>query len=211
MNGPRALQTFDLGERGLAHLRQFLIGVNTLCAALSEILESGDVFTIAPAGTPLERLYAFASGGLLPENLDPPDVAQLPDCSTLAPIIALTNEHVALLHQTMQAAPGALLVVEDCVQNWRLDRERIEPSAFGVEEEVYHLLPSHASSDEIDAMLRIAHLPWHGVEAVCLTPLSLSAQRECTPQSLRRTALSAVLFTCSAYDGEGYLAWRKRG
>jgi hypothetical protein len=109
----------------------------------------------------------------------------------------------------MQAAPGAVLVVEDWVARWSEDREQVELSAFGVDNEVYHLVSSGAPADEIDKVLRIAHLPWHGVEAVCTTPLTLSDQRECTPDALRRTALSATLFTCSAYDGEGYLAWRK--
>jgi hypothetical protein len=211
MAGPRALQTFDLGARGLAHLRQYLFGVNSLCSALSEILETGRIFTTAPPDTPLERLYEFESGGLLPENLNPTDVTRLEDGSTLAPIISLTDEHITLLHQTMQSAPGSILIVEDHVARWLEDRERVEPSAFGVDNEVYHLVSSDASPDEIDDVLRIAHLPWHGVEAVCTTPLTLSAQRECTPDALRRTALSAMLFTCSAYDGEGYLAWRKRG
>lgn len=207
----RALQTFDLGERGLAHLRQYLTGVNTLCSALSEILDVGKVFTIAPAGTSLERLYEFEAGGLLQENLDPPNVTRLKDGSTLAPTLALTDEQVTLLHQSMLAAPGAVLLVEDCVRRWSADQAYLEPSAFRVDDEVYHLVPPGASSDEIDNALRIAHLPWHGVEAVCTAPPELSVERECTPDALRRTALSAPLFTCSAYDGEGFLAWRKRG
>ncbi len=194
----------------MAYLRQHLKGVNTLCSTLSEILDAGDIFTRAPPDTPPERLYAFESGGLLPENLNPTDVTRLEDGSTLAPIIGLTDDQVALLYQTMQGAPGAILIVEDCVARWSEDREYVEPSAFGVDEEVYHLVPSGASPDDIDDVLRIANLPWHGIEAVCTTPLTLSAQRECGPDTLRRTALSAVLFTCSAYDGEGYLAWRKR-
>ncbi len=206
----RALQTFDLGEPGLAYLRQYLAGVNTLCAALHEILDTGSVFTRAPVDTPIERLYEFETGGLLPENLNPPDVICLADGSTLAPIIALTDDEAALLHQTMQQMPGTVLVADDCNPRWSELGERADPSAFGVDEEVYHLVPTDASPDEIKGALLIGHLPWHGVATVCSTLVTLSAQRACTLDALRRTALSAVLFTCAAYDGEGYLAWRKK-
>jgi hypothetical protein len=43
-----------------------------LCSELLAVLdtEPGEIFTLCPVGTPIEKLYLFTSGGLLRENLD---------------------------------------------------------------------------------------------------------------------------------------------
>jgi hypothetical protein len=64
------VETRDLGDVGRAYICGHLADTNEFCAALLQtfIAEPGEVFTIAPAGTPDARLAQFNQGGLLSEN-----------------------------------------------------------------------------------------------------------------------------------------------
>lgn len=200
----------DLGEAGLSYVRDYLGDANVFCAALLETFGStpGEVFTFAPADTSQERLSKFEWGGLLPENLSDGDAVALPDGSTLVPVVSLVDKQISLLRETMEGAGGAVCIVDDFNPRWSERPSWLGPSAFGVGEEVYHLLTlDHAEEEFLSAVSN--KTLWHDVSAVCRVAPKLDDTRTSTPSELGRSAASALLIKCAAYDGEGFVAWRR--
>jgi hypothetical protein len=172
--------------------------------------EPGDVFTFAPPGTPTDRLAEFERGGLLPENLSGAGAVSLPDGSTLVPVVSLVEEQTKLLRDAMIATSGGVCIVDDFNPRRSDQASYLGATAFGVGEEVYHLLTPDHGEDEFRAALSNGNTIWHGVAAVCRVSPTLDDARASTPSELKRCAASALLITCTAYDGEGFVAWRRK-
>lgn len=206
----RALEEFQLGARGLEFVKAELGDAKALGAALLEIVDDGEVLTLAPIGTSLDRLYAFAAGALLSENTDMSRAFPLEGGGKMMAVVSLLDERLALIRKAMLATPGSCCIADDVNPTCSDHRERAEPCAFGVGDEVYNLASPGASLDQIEDIFA-GILPWHGVTAVCGETPGLNSEREVTVEALRRAALSATLITCSAYDGEGFVAWRRKG
>jgi hypothetical protein len=205
------IETRDLGQDGRNYVRKHLRDINVFCAALLDTVNSEpeEAFTFAPASTPAERLSKFEYGGLLPENLSRSGAIALPDGSTLVPVVSLVEERTRLLRETMASARGAACIIDDVNPRWSDPPSYLGPGAFGVGEEVYHLLTvDHAEGDFLDAV-HCGNALWHGVAAVCRLAPKLDHARTSTPSELEASAASALLITCVAYDGEGFVAWRR--
>lgn len=205
------IETRDLGEDGRLYVRKHLRDINVFCTALLETFNSapGEVFTLAPVSTPAGRLSEFEHGGLLPENLSRSGAVALPDGSTLVPVVSLIEKRTKLLLETMADARGAVCIVDDVHPRWSDQPSYLGPGAFGVGEEVYHLLTvDHTEGDFLDAV-HCGNAFWHGVAAVCRLAPRLDQARTSTPSELEASAASALLITCIAYDGEGFVAWRR--
>jgi hypothetical protein len=208
------IETRNLGDAGRAYIREHLAGANVFCAALLQafIAEPGEVFTLAPAGAPDARLAQFDQGGLLPENLLGTGAISLPDGSALVPVVSLIEQQAKLLREAMIASGSSVCVVDDFNPRWS-DRADLGaylgPTAFGVGDEIYHLLtPDHSEEDFVAALCE-GNANWHGVAAVCRESVALDPARETTTSDLIQCAASALLITCIAYDGEGFVAWRR--
>ncbi len=200
----------ELPETDSVYVREHLDDTNVLCAALLETCNSqpGNVFTFAPASTSKDRLAEFKRGGLLRENLPNAPTMSLSDGSRLMPKFSLIEEQSKLLRETLNSVRGSVCIVDDYNPRWSDHPWPLGPKAFGVDEEVYHLL-NHEDDDEAFAYaIRQGNNIWHGVTAVCRIAPMLNDARESAPSELRRSAASALLITCSAYDGEGFVAWR---
>ncbi|HET6406838.1 MAG TPA: hypothetical protein VFG14_03070, partial [Chthoniobacteraceae bacterium] len=155
-----------------------------------------------------ERLLEFEWGGLLPENLSGADAVALPDGSTLVPVVSLIERQIALLRETMEGTGGAVCIADDFNPRWSDHPSYLGPTAFGVGEEVYHLLTlDHSENEFINAVPN--KTLWHDVSAVCRIAPRLDDARVSTPSELTQSAASAVLIACTAYDGEGFVAWRR--
>jgi hypothetical protein len=200
----------DLGEVGRTYVRENLRDINVFCAALLETIDSspGEVFTLAPVHTTHVRLSKFNWGGLLPENLSGAGAVALADGSTLIPVVSLVEKQVTLLRETMERAGGAVCIADDFNARWSEQPSWLGPTAFGVGEEVYHLLTLAHSEQEFLTAASNKTL-WHDVSAVCCIAPRLDDARTSTPSELRLSAASAMLITCAAYDGEGFVAWRR--
>ena len=204
------IETRDLGEAGRAYLIGQLTNINVLCTALLDALHvaPGEVFTLAPSNTSTEHLFAFDQGGLLPENLTGAGAVSLADGSTLVPVASLIERQIALIREAMVGEGDAVCIADDVNPRWSDRAPYLGSTAFGVGEEVYHLLTrGHAESDFVEAVSNKSL--WHDVAAVCRVPPKLDDARLSTPSELQRSGASAVLITCNAYDGEGFVVWRR--
>lgn len=210
-NAMGIVKTRDLGDAGLAYVREHLADANSFCAALLQavIIEPGAVFTLAPLGIPEDRLRQFDQGGLLPENSEGAGAVSLPDGSTLVPVISLIEQQTKLLREAMAAAPGAICIVDDFNPRWSDQAPYLGQTAFGVGEEVYHLIAADHSEEAFITAISRGNNIWHGVAAVCRASLTLDRSHELSLSGLKRCAASALLITCTAYDGEGFVAWRR--
>ncbi|MEQ1929691.1 MAG: hypothetical protein ABL957_04045 [Parvularculaceae bacterium] len=198
----------ELGGAARAYIREHLTDVNVFCTALLRtFMETpGDVFTLVPAGVPEARLAQFDRGGLLEEDWS--GAVTLPDGSTLVPKPSLIEAQASLLRQTMIALKASVCVADDFNPRWS-DDACPGLAAFGVGEEVYHLLNLDHSKEDFVTVVSLANQIWHGVAAVCRQPVALDLASETTTLEIQRCAASALLITCTAYDGEGFVAWRR--
>jgi hypothetical protein len=201
----------DLGDAGIDYVREHLSGVNVFCTALLAAVEAapGKVITLAPRGVTRERLNAFGEGGLLRAA---PRMLELDDNGDLAPIDSLKFEQGAYLHSIMRTAPEAVCIVDDFNPSWsevRIEEPRYA-QAFGVSDAVYHLFNSNDAPELLVDALTVSDTIWHGVAAICeYGPEFEEDDRELSEEALIAAAVSALTITCSAYDGEGFVAWRR--
>lgn len=203
------IRIFPLDVRGKEYVLAHLGDVNTFCSALLETVsrEEGDVFTIAPATTPLEKLYKFEEGGLLPEHWSQAIV--LPGGQgTLVPKASLRASHAQRVLESLSNLPGGVCIVDDFNPIWGEALHDLGPYAFGVGKEVYHLLTGSEDSEAVEQVLHDGDTIWHGLAAVCARAPIISVTRESTAEELQACAGTVVEITCTAYDGEGFVGWR---
>lgn len=203
----RELRRFDLDARALAYIGAQLHGLNTFCTALeSAVAAGGEVFTFAPSETPLERLSSFEAGGLLREG---PRMF-LEDGSSLAAVSNLKQEQAQCLWEQLDPA---VCISDDFNPRWSDVQTRPYfsdmPHAFGVGEEVYHLVRRCDGVQTIRKALQKSDTIWHGVTAVCERAPQVGADRTSSVAELQAAAASAIVITCTAYDGEGFVVWRR--
>ena len=151
--------------------------------------DAGEIFTLAPRGAPRDQLYGFESGGL-----------------SASPLL----EQAHLLRQAVEAAPGAVCIVDDFDPTWGDPGSDDEANAFGVGSEVYRLLTAEDDVLAFAEVLSATHVLWHGVAAVCGRAPELDGTQTASIEELAETAETVSLLTCVAYDGEGFVAWRRR-
>ena len=151
--------------------------------------DAGEVFTLAPKGTPREQIYQFESGGL-----------------SASPLL----EQSHLLRRGVEAASGAVCIIDDFDPTWGEPGSDDEANAFGVGDEVYRLLSAEDDVLAFAEVLATTHVRWHGVAAVCGRAPELDGTQTASPESLAEAAETVSLITCVAYDGEGFVAWKRR-
>jgi hypothetical protein len=190
-----ALNRVVLDDRAAIFVQAHLSGVNGFCSALLEAvgLEAGEYFTFAPRGTPRERLYLFDVGGLASDD-------------DLLPL-----EQANLLRGTLERVEGGgFCIIDDFDLTWGDPGSDDAADAFGMEEEVYHLLTADDDVQTFADVLSGSSLSWHGVAAICSAAPGLDETRTTNLDSLTEAARTASLLTCVAYDGEGFVGWRRR-
>jgi hypothetical protein len=161
--------------------------------------EPGQAFTAALPGTSVDRLSQFNRGGLLFEDA----------YRSVSLTVSLRDYQLRLLRDTA-ASTGGVCIVDDFNPRWsERDTAALGPTAFGVDEEVYHRIDADVDDDEFAIILSNGNTFWHGVAAVCSMKPTINASRTSTASELARCAASVRLITCIAYDGEGFVAWRR--
>ncbi|HEX4182588.1 MAG TPA: hypothetical protein VHY34_04955 [Caulobacteraceae bacterium] len=186
------LRQIALDDRGLDYVRESLQGVNAFCSELLEVVDQvpGDTFTFAPLSVMGERVYRFTEPGLPAEEL-----------------AELRAERIM---QLLDADADAGCVVDDVDAVWGDPELEDSPTAFGVGEEVYHWLTADDGFETVLGVTEEASSVWHGVAAVCTPPSSEQGGQPSALEALLACARSAVEISCLAYDGEGFVVWRRR-
>jgi hypothetical protein len=186
------LRKVSLDDRGLDYVREHLEGVNAFCSELLAVVDRtpGETFTFAPADLKGERLYRFGEPGL--------------------PARALAELRAERILELLDADADACCIVDDFDARWGDPELDDSPTAFGVGEEVYHLLTAESGIELIAAVISAADCIWHGVAAVCTPPPSERMGEQSTLEALRSCAGAVIEISCTAYDGEGFVAWRRR-
>ncbi|MBC7769661.1 MAG: hypothetical protein H7124_12845 [Phycisphaerales bacterium] len=213
----RVLETVELDDRGVAYIRTRLSELHAygptlagFCGALKDRMRTinGRAFTTAPAGTRHEQLYAFDSGGLLPENPDLSHVIYLDDGSTLAPIENLFEEEFLRLSDQLSHTPHLVSVAVDplprkgdpCLEGYG-------ETIFYVGDDVFHLITTTTSKAAAELAL-VGSPPWSNLVVLSTVSPKLDASRCADLTELYRCAEAAVEVSCGAYDGEGGVSWR---
>jgi hypothetical protein len=210
--GRVAIRWIELDRRGLEYIFEHLRGVNRLCTELLGVVErdDGTVFTLIPDDFDDHRAYDFEAGGLLEENLDWSRAVSLGSGQgTLMPVADLAAERASLILDSLNEHRGAVCICDDFNPRWSEEIARSAPTAFGVGNETYHRLSVQDGLDRVTDTLRMADAVWHGVAAVCRRSLLVPQGRNVEPHDLAQCAASVVELSCTAYDREGFVAWRR--
>ncbi|MGH6993261.1 MAG: hypothetical protein ACRED8_06485 [Caulobacteraceae bacterium] len=205
----RELKTIELDGRGMDFVIDHLEDVNKLCAALLKAIRStsGRVFTIAPAEVSFEQAHDFASGGILAENLDFTRAKRNPSGTTMMPVTTLREDQSRRILDLLARRPGRVCIVDDFNPRWGDPRESdYGPNAFGIGEEVYHWIDAEFGVEPLERLLRMTGCIWHGVAAVCEGAAPASPP---TIEWMTSSAEQVVEVQCTAYDGEGFVVWRR--
>jgi hypothetical protein len=212
-----ALDWFNVDHHGFAYVRSQLGDVNVLCRALLGVvdMQPGEVVTLAPVDTPWTRLYEFERGGLLPTNLDAAATAK-PSTPTgagyLVEIDSLRGAQEPWLGDELGKLHDGVCLIDAVNPTWSdvITRPYFQkmPYAFGVGEEVYHLVRRSDGMGALAGALSWGYALWHGVAAIC-EKAPLITGRLSTEAEMQKAAATVVALTCPAYDGEGFVAWRR--
>ncbi|NEX92280.1 hypothetical protein [Caulobacter sp. 17J65-9] len=205
------LTRFALDQRGEACVREHLTGVNTLCTELLSVFESarGEVFTYAPTAVAGDWLYAFETGGMIAANRDLSRAIPVEGRGLLMPVETLIEARAEHILQRLKELPGGVCVIDDYNPRWGDPLHGGEATAFGVGEEVYHLVTAASGFDQIADVLGWGDTIWHGAAAICRPDHEPTRAELSSPEGLRALARTAVEISCTAYDREGFVNWRR--
>jgi hypothetical protein len=177
-----------LDDRGRAFMIERLTGANALSDALAGIIESeGEVFAFVPAEAEPDQLYHFDRGGLSAAGRLGPELA--------------AEFHAAL--------SNSLVCVIDDVLSRPSDPRPLGDEAFFDCDDVYRLAQPSISAKRLADLMRYGNAHWHGMTVLCSHEPLIDAQRQTTLMELHACAESAVEVACIAYDGEGFVCWRR--
>jgi hypothetical protein len=137
-----------------------------------------------------ERLYRFSEPGLPAEEL-----------------AELRAERIIDL---LDADGDACCIIDDVDAVWGDPALDDSPTAFGVGEEVYHLLTADDGFEAVLTVIEEAASVWHGVAAVSTPPPAEESSAPSALDAIVRCARSVIEISCAAYDGEGFVVWRRR-
>lgn len=205
----------SLGEESLGYIKQQLDAGHALSSAVLAAcdLALGCVVTYLPADVSLERAQEFTVGGKLPAP-DRSAWVPLPDGGVAVPIASTMDRLPGVVHEYLQAGSNRIWLFED------FNASPGDPVMQGLrcryvsfENEVYY--PLDHSSDEAAireaANRAFSFVSFVGVGAT-LPPADaerLSRIGELQKDDIQRVVSGLDLLTVGAYDGEGFLLWRK--
>ena len=201
-----------LGLEGLRFVEEQLRRGHALSRCLLSTLShaAGQAITYLPQGTAIDEAKKFEYGGKLPTP--PREEWRATAGGTLVPT-PTTREHLVSLIATELAQPRSLCILENALaerEDLWLQKSEVDIAFLG--KEVYHLLTEATSPSEIDAAVRAAHTPYLCVGALSSVPDAdgLPGDRgELTIRWLEELAQQAQTIFVGAYDGEGYVLWRR--
>ena len=205
----------SLGEQSLVYIRERLGAGHALSSAVLSgcDLELGSVVTYLPAGISSERAHEFTAGGKLPAP-DRSTWTALPDGGVAVPIPSTMDRLPRVVHEYLQAGPNRIWLFEDfnaSPSDPVMKELRCRFVSFG--NEVYYPLDRSSDEESIREAARRAFsfVSFVGVGAK-LSPADserLTRVTELEKADLDRVVPGLDLLSVGAYDGEGFLLWRR--
>lgn len=204
-----------LGKESLGYIKEQLSVGRTLSSTILSTcdLELGSVVTYMPAGVSLEQAHEFTTGGKLPTS-DPSSWVSLPEGGVVVPIPSIMDLLPGEVHEYLQAGTNRVWVFEDfnaSPSDPVMKKVRSRYVALG--NEVYYPLDRNSDEQAIREAADQAYsfVSFIGVGAR-LSPLDaerFSRVKEIEESDLQRLVSGLDLLTVGAYDGEGFLLWRR--
>jgi hypothetical protein len=198
----------DLGEGGLAYVRQRLEGGKTFAKLLLEGLDltRGSVWAYLPPEMPETQAQSFDEWNMPPSTTSSPPARDW----TLTPV-------EEMVWRFLSEQEGAVGVWEDAVADRTglyVQNHPDEPLFF-VGNEVYSVVNQKNLTREIfyDAMGSMSMVAWWGAPAVLATPPAealaplLERRPSLTPAHLAPLVAALQMLFFLAYDGLEYICW----
>lgn len=202
-----------LGSEGLQFILSELRGGRTFSRCLLESLDlqSGDVITYLPQGASVVDAKDFESGGKLPQ---PPQSQWKRGEGAIVIPTPTTRPHLVSLIDEYLSTSERVCILENATASrgdeW-LKQTQVNVSFFG--DEVYHLLIGSCPRPTIDLAIRKGQSLFTFVGALTSLPggvLPLTIDRaDLDLGALRSLAEQTERIFVGAYDGEGYVIWRR--
>lgn len=169
---------------------------NNLSSKITTInFQQGDFFTFLPDGSNLERLYEFSYAGVLLSFSLNKDL-EMHLTGFIEKYISNSSRKWAFLEN---------LLVDFGSPYASIDNVKL----ISYDKEVYYVLGKNNDIDEILEVIRSTEQVWHFL--IILAELNEIKSEYFTDEDLNLICHHAKFIITSAYDGEGYVFWEKRG
>lgn len=185
---------FDMGTAGCGYLHDTFSQGLTLAKRVLERtdLSAGRVTTWAPSNTPASRLLSWDEGGLVPASL-------------------VTKMVVDTITLQMPTITNAVMVAENALAHCSDPIVRQAPvGRFCYGEEVYEYTTALGGRGEVNKALRRADADFSLNAVVASRTASGPVGRAPGLDFLEELASGVCLLLARAYDGEGFVVWRRR-
>jgi hypothetical protein len=205
----------SLSSTSLDYIKEQLSIGHTLCRIIMSTcdLELGSAVTFMPTGVSLERAHEFTTGGKL-ATPDPSAWVPLPGGGVAVPTPSTLNILPEKVHKYLQAGTNRVWVFEDFnASPSDPAMKKISSRYVALGNEVYYPLDHNSNEEAIREAADQAYsfVSFVGVGAR-LSPSDaerLSRVKEIEESDLQRLVSGVDLLTVGAYDGEGFLLWRR--
>jgi hypothetical protein len=158
------------------------------------------MFALLPAGVSDLQAHDFATGFMPMPALAKGD---------MLPIETIVDVQAAEVVRFLRATATSCVVADDANQRWSYPRAKDLANVFNVGEEVYSLLTATDSPETVLAVLSATNWLWHGLVAMCVPPRVPSRAALSNAEALAVCLRSVRAVQAVAYDGEGYVEWRR--
>jgi hypothetical protein len=210
---------YILGPEALDFLRDNRITYgHTLSQLLLEVLDlhQGKITTFLPIDVRPEQLYDFEAGGVLPfpEKSTWRYITEQSGKKTiLTPIPRDDSFVLTLIREFLCSDKNNVCIIEEPLAkptDSSMSRRKTPYIIYG--NEVYHFLSSRVGEAEIAEAIKWPHttVSFLAILTTLVQNIALINKQKISADELRVLARGTETLMIGAYDGEGYLIWRKK-
>lgn len=172
-------------------------------------LSKGNFFVFSTLDANIENIYKFESGGFLLQN----SIIEYGEGSKKSKHQLIPNIRIEVSRQIRKMIEGkdTLYGIIDDVTLSSVDYLNVELfQKFGVSynNEAYFAFNRDITDETIQDMLRKSNAFWHSLCVLTLAETSTS-NHVLTRKQIEQIARDAQMILVGAYDGEGYIFWKK--
>lgn len=204
-------ESFDLvrlDHRAQTYFELQLDFETIFCDTLASVLRKndGDFFVMLPRRLDTDCAYNFEDGDLLEEN----ELRVIPPAGGLVPVRTMVDRQAKLIRSFLQSGDTALCIIDDAVARASPPKFIGPATVLNDSGAALYTMDEQTPIVDIEAALRRGNHIWHGVTALCRPAAQVLTQKLAEPDALRECVASVEEMHAVAYDGEGFLIWRRR-